>query len=62
MIFVVKWWHWILSVWFFHAVVGGKFFKFNPADNVSEGPNTNFVGENCAISENDGVYTVSKIK
>ena len=26
-------------------VYGGKFYGFNPADNVSEGPNTNFVAE-----------------
>ena len=27
------------------VVYGGKFYNFNPADNKSEGPNTNFVAE-----------------
>ena len=46
-------------------VKGGVFYEFDPANNVSEGPNTNYVAEGyqSIMSEVDGkkVYTVSKI-
>lgn len=38
-------------------VYGGRFFKFNPADNVSEGNNTNFVAEGYK-SVQDGEWWV----
>lgn len=47
------------------TVYGGKFYGFDPANNVSEGANTNFVAEGYESieSEEDGmkVYTVQKI-
>ena len=39
------------------AVTGGRFYKFNPANNVSEGANTNFVSEGY-VSVPDGDYYV----
>lgn len=33
------------------TVYGGKFYGFNPADNLSEGPNTNFVAEGYKVVE-----------
>lgn len=41
-------------------VYGGVFHKFNPADNAAEGAGTNFVAEGYTVTENAGVYTVSK--
>lgn len=36
------------------TVYGGKFYKFNPADNFSEGSNTNFVAEGYeSVQEGD---------
>lgn len=36
------------------VVYGGRFFKFNPADNMSEGPGTNFVADGYeSIQEGD---------
>ncbi len=33
------------------VVYGGSFYKFNPADNASEGPHTNFVAEGQIVLE-----------
>ena len=45
-------------------VKGGKFYEFDPANNVAEGANTNFVAEgyHSVMSEEEGkrVYTVVK--
>ena len=45
-------------------VKGGKFYEFDPANNVAEGPGTKFVAEgyHSVMSEEDGkrVYTVVK--
>ena len=45
-------------------VKGGKFYEFDPANNVAEGPGTNFVAEgyHSVMSEEEGkeVYTVVK--
>ena len=41
-------------------VFGGSFENFNPADNEAEGANTNFVAEGYTVTENDGIYTVTK--
>ena len=38
-------------------VNGGSFYKFNPANNVSEGANTNFA-EGKTVTEAEGWYTV----
>ena len=47
------------------VVKGGKFYEFDPANNVSEGPNTNYVAEGyqSTMSMEDGkkVYTVTKL-
>ena len=40
-------------------VKGGTFLGFNPADNLSEGPNTNFVADGYESVE-DGLYYVVK--
>ena len=40
------------------TVYGGEFVNFNPANNTSEGPNTNYVAEGYKVVENSGVYTV----
>lgn len=42
-------------------VYGGRFYKFNPADNLSEGPGTNFVAEGYK-SEQEGDFWVVKPK
>ena len=45
-------------------VKGGKFYEFDPANNVAEGPGTNFVAEgyHSTMTEENGVkvYTVTK--
>ena len=42
-------------------VKGGKFFEFNPADNVSETEHTNFVAAGYkVIASTDGWFTVEK--
>ena len=41
------------------VVYGGKFFQFNPADNASEGANTNFVAEGKTV-EKDGDWYIVK--
>ena len=44
------------------VVYGGKFHGFNPADNLSEGPGTNFVAEGYeSIEIEPNVWEVSKI-
>ncbi|MBQ3811883.1 MAG: InlB B-repeat-containing protein, partial [Kiritimatiellae bacterium] len=43
------------------TVAGGSFYKFDPADNVAEGANTDFVAEgyiSCADDPSAGWYTV----
>lgn len=43
-------------------VMGGKFFKFDPANNVSEGPGTNFVAEGYeSVAEGDYFIVRKKI-
>ena len=45
------------------VVYGGKFYGFNPANNLSEGPNTNFVAEGYhSVETEPGVWEVIKIK
>ena len=41
------------------SVTGGKFYKFNPANNVSEGANTNFVAEGYSSYIDGDYYKVS---
>ena len=41
-------------------VTGGSFYKFNPADNVSEGANTNFVSVGYVSKPSGDWYVVSK--
>ena len=41
------------------TVNGGTFYKFNPADNLAEGANTNFVSENHAVNKEDDWYSVT---
>lgn len=40
------------------TVYGGRFFKFNPADNVSEGEHTNFVAEGYKSVQNGDWWEV----
>ena len=44
------------------TVYGGSFLDFNPADNLSEGKNTNFVAEGyeAVLDTESGMYQVSK--
>lgn len=42
------------------VVKGGHFYKFNPANNLAEGPNTNFVAEGYSSIENGDYYSVVK--
>lgn len=42
------------------TVKGGKFLEFNPANNLSEGPNTNFVTEGYEAIENGLYFEVSE--
>jgi hypothetical protein len=39
-------------------VYGGSYENFNPADNLSEGANTNFVASGKTVEENNGWYIV----
>ncbi len=41
------------------VVKGGTFEGFNPANNVSEGLNTNFVADGYVATENNGTWTVT---
>lgn len=42
------------------VVYGGKFFGFNPADNLSEGPATNFVADGYkSVEVEPGVWEVT---
>ena len=44
------------------TVYGGRFYGFDPANNVSEGPNTNFVAEGYeSVEVEEGVWEVRKI-
>ena len=44
-------------------VKGGEFYNFNPADCISEGPNTNFVVSGYeSIETEPGIWKVSKIE
>jgi hypothetical protein len=44
------------------TVSGGKFKNFNPADNTSEGPKTNFCADGYAAELNsEGYYVVAKL-
>ena len=40
------------------AVFGGRFFKFNPADNLSEGEHTNFVAPGYKVVEDGDWFVV----
>ena len=43
-------------------VKGGKFYNFNPANNLSEGPNTNFVAEGYeSVEVEPNVWEVRKV-
>lgn len=43
------------------VVYGGKFHGFNPADNLSEGPGTNFVAEGYkSVEVEEGIWEVVK--
>lgn len=41
------------------SVEGGKFYKFNPADNLAEGVNTNFVADGFKSEKNGDWYEVT---
>ena len=42
------------------VVYGGKFYGFDPANNLSEGPNTNFVAEGYkSVEISEGVWEVT---
>ena len=40
-------------------VYGGTFLEFDPSNNLAEGPNTNFVANNCISSSVDNKFVVS---
>ena len=40
-------------------VKGGKFHNFDPANNLSEGPNTNFVAPGYKVVETNGIFEVT---
>ena len=42
-------------------VTGGKYYKFDPADNLAEGEGTNFVAPGYETVQNDDWYTVQPI-
>ena len=42
------------------TVYGGEFLEFDPADNLSEGPNTNFVAEGYKSTLEGNIYKVTK--
>lgn len=43
------------------TVKGGTFYNFNPADNFSEGPNTNFVANGYISNQiDDNIWTVTE--
>jgi hypothetical protein len=44
------------------TVYGGRFFKFNPADNISEGPGTNFVADGYESIQDGDWWEVRKIE
>lgn len=44
------------------TVYGGRFYGFDPANNVSEGPNTNFVAEGYeSVEVEEGIWEVKPI-
>lgn len=46
----------------FITVSGGKFYEFDPANNVSEGKGTNFVIEGYeSVKDDDGWFTVQEV-
>lgn len=40
------------------SVEGGRFYKFNPANNLAEGPNTNFVATGYSVEQDGDWYNV----
>ena len=44
------------------TVYGGRFFKFNPADNISEGPGTNFVADGYESIQDGDWWIVREVK
>ena len=42
------------------SVTGGKFYRFDPANNVSEGANTNFVAAGYSSVPDNEYYVVSQ--
>ena len=42
------------------VVTGGKYYKFNPADNKSEGANTNFVATGYQSTQDGDWFVVTK--
>jgi hypothetical protein len=44
------------------TVYGGRFYKFNPADNMSEGAHTNFVAEGYESVQDGDWWEVKKIE
>ena len=43
-------------------VKGGRFYKFNPANNSTEGPGTNYVAEGYQSIKDGDYYVVTPIK
>lgn len=43
-------------------IYGGQYKSFNPANNSSDGENTNYVADGYDVTEKDGIYTVIKSK
>ena len=41
------------------VVYGGSFYKFNPADNVSENPKKDFCAEGCEVTKDGDWYNVT---
>lgn len=49
------------------SVTGGKFYDFNPGDNLAEGPSTSYLAEGytvvtSTVTEEDGEHTVYTVK
>ena len=42
-------------------VKGGQFYKFNPANNTADGPETNYVAENYRSEQKGDYWVVSKV-
>ena len=43
-------------------VKGGRFYKFDPANNSTEGPGTNYVAEGYRSTKDSDYYVVTPIK